>query len=236
MQISISERYKNLKHDELCLAYEYQEKKQEEKEDQKRAREELREQKKLEQEIREARERIAKENRHYTAFVNEIQAKISKSKDDEELESLRKKLSEYEQKLEELKKEESVVDYREKNAKAGYVYVISNIGAFGEQVFKIGMTRRLEPMERVEELGDASVPFKFDVHAMIFSDNAPELEAKLHKHFYTNRINKINDRKEFFRADIDEIEKVLRKSYKEGIVDFIKEAPAQQYRESLLAK
>jgi hypothetical protein len=236
MQISISDEYRKLKFDELYLAYEYQEKKQEEKEEQKRAREELREQKKLEQEIREARERIAKESKHYTAFVNDIQVKISKVKDNDELEALKQKLSEYEQKLEELKKEESIVDYREKNAKAGYVYVISNIGAFGEQVFKIGMTRRLEPMERVDELGDASVPFRFDVHAMVFSDNAPDLEAKLHRHFYTNRINKINDRKEFFKANIDEIEKVLRENYKEGIVDFIKEAPAQQYRESLLMK
>jgi hypothetical protein len=136
--------------------------------------------------------------------------------------------------FEELEKEEKVIDYREQNAKAGYVYVISNIGAFGENVYKIGMTRRLEPMDRVDELGDASVPFSFDVHAMVFSDNAPELEAKLHERFYDNRINKMNDRKEFFRADINEIEKVIKNNYKK-VVDVVKEAPAEQYRESLIA-
>jgi hypothetical protein len=88
-------------------------------------------------------------------------------------------------------------------------------------------------MERVDELGDASVPFGFDVHALIFSENAPALEAKLHEYFYNSRINKINDRKEFFKADIDEIEKVIKENYNK-IVDVVKEAPAEQYRESLL--
>jgi hypothetical protein len=92
---------------------------------------------------------------------------------------------------------------RHKNAKGGYVYVISNVGAFGEGVYKIGMTRRLEPMDRVDELGDASVPFWFDVHAMVFSENAPALEAKLHERFAPGRLNKVNGRKEFFRADIN---------------------------------
>ncbi len=95
------------------------------------------------------------------------------------------------------------------------------------------MTRRLEPLERIDELSDASVPFAFDVHAMIFSDNAPVLEAKLHEHFYKNRLNKLNDRKEFFRADIHEIEQVIRENY-DKVVDVVKEAAAEQYRESLL--
>jgi hypothetical protein len=95
------------------------------------------------------------------------------------------------------------------------------------------MTRRLEPMERIDELGSASVPFPFDVHAMVFSENAPALEAKLHEHFYNNRINKMNDRKEFFKADINEIGMVLKENY-EKIVDVVNEAPAEQYRESLL--
>ena len=125
-----------------------------------------------------------------------------------------------------------MVDYREQNAKAGYVYIISNIGAFGENLFKIGMTRRLEPLERIDELGDASVPFSFDVHALIFSDNAPSLEAKIHEHFYKDRVNKLNNRKEFFRANINDIEKVVKEHY-DNIVDIIKEAPAEQYRESL---
>ena len=102
----------------------------------------------------------------------------------------------------------------------------------GEGVYKIGMTRRLDPMERVDELGDASVPFWFDVHAMVFSDNAPSLEAKLHERFAAGRLNKVNGRKEFFRANIEEIEAVIRQHY-DPVVEVVREAAAEQYRESL---
>ena len=108
--------------------------------------------------------------------------------------------------LQEVQEKIKDVDFREANARAGYVYVISNTGAFGEGVFKIGVTRRLEPMERIDELGDASVPFDFDVHALVFSDDAFGLESALHEQFNAFRINRINTRKEFFRASIDEIE------------------------------
>ena len=145
----------------------------------------------------------------------------------------RERLEEVKGQLSELEKEEKVIDYREQNAKAGYVYIISNVGSLGENVYKIGMTRRLEPQDRIDELGDASVPFSYDVHALIFSDNAPALEAKLHEHFYKNRVNKLNNRKEFFRADIYEIEKVVKENY-DKVVDIVKEPPAEQYRESLL--
>ena len=133
---------------------------------------------------------------------------------------------------EKLDEEGRLLDYREQNARAGYVYVISNIGAFGEGVFKIGMTRRLEPMDRVDELGDASVPFRFDVHALVFSDNAPALEAKLHSHFAADRLNKVNERKEFFRADLNQIENVIRANY-DAVVEVIHASAAEQYRESL---
>src|SRR5690606_5862561 len=93
--------------------------------------------------------------------------------------------------------------------RAGHVYVISNIGSFGEGVFKIGMTRRLEPLDRIKELGDASVPFSFDVHAMIYSDDAPSLEAELHKKFADNRVNLVNLRKEFFKVDMESIKEYL---------------------------
>ena len=235
MQVSITDKYKKLKLDELHLAHEYQIKKQEEKEEQKKIREELREQQKLEQEIRAAREKIEKERKHFKAALKEIQERIKSSKGTDQENDLNEKYIELQDKLAELDGEEKLVDYREKNAKAGYVYIISNIGSFGANVFKIGMTRRLEPMDRIDELGDASVPFVFDVHALIFSDNAPELEAKLHEHFYQNRINKLNDRKEFFHADINEIEKVIKESYDKA-VEILKEAPAEQYRESLLKK
>jgi hypothetical protein len=235
--VEITSEYKKLKFEELYLAFEYQQKKEQEKEEAKRAREELREQQKLEKEIKEAREKIAKEKKHFTAAIKELEDKLAKESDEAQKALILKNLEETRVKFADLEKEEKVVDYREQNAKAGYVYIISNIGAFGENVYKIGMTRRLEPMDRIDELGDASVPFSFDVHALIFSDNAPELEAKLHEYFYDNRINKMNDRKEFFRADINEIEKVIKEHYKEHykkIVDVVKEAPAEQYRESLL--
>lgn len=232
MNARITEDYKKLKYEELYLAFEYQQKKQEEKEEQKRAREELREQQKLEQEIRQARERIAKEKKHFSQALIELEAKLAGAVTDIEKALITFKLEEVKSQYSELEKEEKVVDYREQNAKAGYVYIISNIGAFGENLFKIGMTRRLEPLERIDELGDASVPFSFDVHALIFSDNAPSLEAKIHEHFYKDRVNKLNNRKEFFRANINDIEKVVKEHYN-NVVDIVKEAPAEQYRESL---
>jgi hypothetical protein len=232
MQARITDAYKRLKYEELYLAFEYQQKKQEEKEEQRRVRDELREQQKLEQEIRQARERIAKEKKHYLQAINELESKLRDTADDSDRRNITEKLDELKGQYSDLDKEEKTIDYREQNAKAGYIYVISNMGAFGENVYKIGMTRRLEPMDRIDELGDASVPFSFDVHALIFSINAPYLEAKLHEHFHKTRINKINGRKEFYRADINEIEKVIKDNY-DKVVDIVKDAPAEQYRESL---
>jgi hypothetical protein len=233
MKSGITQEYKKLKYDELYLAYEYKRKKEEEKEAAKKAREELREQQKLERELKEARERIAKEKKHFKAAIMELETKLKEAKDEAEKALVLENLEKTQKQYAELDNEEKIIDYREQNAKAGYIYIISNIGSFGESVYKIGMTRRLEPMERVEELGDASVPFGFDVHALVFSDNAPALEAKLHEHFYNNRVNKLNNRKEFFKTDINEIEKVIKEHY-DKVVDVMKEAPAEQYRESLL--
>ena len=115
--------------------------------------------------------------------------------------------------------------------RAGHVYVISNIGSFGEQVFKIGMTRRLEPLDRVRELGDASVPFEFDVHALIFSDNAPGLEKQLHRHFLREQVNKVNPRKEFFRIGLPAIRQELEALGVE--TQWTMSAKAREYRESL---
>lgn len=232
MSVELSDRYLNLKLDELHLAHEFQLKKQEEKEEAKRVREELREQQKLEQEIRAARDKIAKERKHFVAALRDLHVRLEKTDTAEERSALLVRIAETEAGKAALDDEEKVIDYRERNAKAGYVYVVSNVGAFGEGVYKIGMTRRLDPMERVDELGDASVPFWFDVHAMVFSDNAPALEAKLHERFASGRLNKINARKEFFRADIREIEAVIRADF-DVAVEVAHEAPAEQYRESL---
>lgn len=232
MTVRLSDDYLNLKLDELRLAYEYQVKKQEEKEEAKRIKEELREQQKLEQEIRAAREKIAKERKHFIAALHDLNLRLEKATNEEDRTLLLAKISETEAVKVALDDEEKVIDYREHNAKAGYVYIISNIGAFGEGVYKIGMTRRLDPMERIDELGDASVPFWFDVHALVFSENAPALESKLHERFSAGRLNKVNGRKEFFRADITEIEAVIRANY-DAVVEVTHEAPAKQYRESL---
>ena len=217
---------------ELYLAHEYQMKRQEEKEAARQVREDQREQEKLEKEIREARAKIEKERLHFTSALQKLQLRLRAANDQQERDDLQTRIDELSNQNSQLDEEERLLDYCEQNARAGYVYVISNIGAFGDGIFKIGMTRRLEPMDRVDELGDASVPFRFDVHALVFSDNAPALEAKLHSRFAAGRLNKVNGRKEFFRADLKEIEAVIRANY-DAVVEVIHAAPAEQYRESL---
>jgi hypothetical protein len=217
---------------ELYLAHEFQVKRQEEKEEARQAREDQREQEKLEAEIRDARAKIDKDRRHFMAATQRLQQRMAASIEPREREDLQLRIDEIAAQNNRLDEAEKQLDYREQNARAGYVYVISNIGAFGEGVFKIGMTRRLEPTDRVDELGDASVPFRFDVHALVFSDNAPVLEAKLHAHFASGRLNKVNGRKEFFRADLKEIESVIRANY-DSVVEVVHVASAEEFRESI---
>lgn len=226
LSISVTAPYYQLKIDELTLAFEYQNKKQEEKEALKAARAEQREQAKLQKEIEEQRKKIEKEQTHYQTAYEKLAAQLSLHPDDEDL--LHKK-SELENKLEDIDKALSDIDYRQANMKAGYVYVISNIGSFGENIYKIGMTRRLDPQERVDELGDASVPFNFDVHAMIFSNDAPALEAALHRAFESRKVNMVNHRREFFHVTLDEIKEVIRNNF-DKTVEFIDIPDAEQYR------
>lgn len=218
--------------EELYLAHEYEVKRQEEKEAARQAREDKRESEKLEKEIREARAKIEKDRRHFASAIQKLQLRLNAANDPKEREDLQARIDEVTSQSRQLDDEELQLDYREQNASAGYVYVISNIGAFGEGVFKIGMTRRLEPLDRVDELGDASVPFRFDVHMLVFSNSARSLESKLHSHFAAGRLNKVNGRKEFFRADLKEIEAVIRANY-DAVVEVIHAAPAEQFRESL---
>lgn len=231
-KITISPVYLRLKLDELSLAIEYAIKKQDEKEEQKRIRQEMREQAKLEKELEEARKNIDKEKKHYSNALDKLNSQLEGDLSDDQKNDLLEKKAEIEGQLSNLQKALDDVDYREANQKAGYVYIISNIGAFGENVYKIGMTRRLDPMERVDELGDASVPFNFDVHAMIFSEDAPKLEAALHRAFEDRKLNMVNTRREFFRVTLDEIETVVKKNY-DKTVEFIRIPPAEQYRQSL---
>lgn len=205
-------------------------KKYEEKEEQKRIREQMREEAKLLKEIEEARKDIEKEQKHYTNALVKLNRQIETASEIDKEALLEKKI-EIENHLEQLDVSLKDIDYREANKKAGYVYIISNIGSFGEGIYKIGMTRRLDPYERVDELGDASVPFKFDVHAMIFSDDAPKLEAALHRAFDSKKLNMVNQRREFFRVSLEEIEAVVKANY-DKTVEFTRIAEAGQFRES----
>lgn len=235
MNISISPAYFDRKLQELYLAHEYQVKKQEEKEEQKRIRAEEREQAKLQKEIEAARKKLEKEQTHCKNELQRMLKQDTSSMTPEEKAAFDAKKIELESQLGEIEKGIADVDYRAANQRAGYVYVISNIGAFGENIYKIGMTRRLDPMDRVDELGDASVPFNFDVHAMIFSEDAPALETALHNAFEDRKLNMVNTRREFFRVSLDEIKEVVKQNF-DKTVEFVDVAPAEQYRESLLMK
>lgn len=226
--ISVPQDYVELKKKEAYLSYEYAQFKQQEKERLRELREQEREEAKLRKEIAEQRKKLDKERKQYEKALADLDKQIASASGDE-LEALNAKREEIVANLGEVDKASKDIDYREANQKAGYVYVISNIGSFGENVYKIGMTRRLDPMERVMELSDASVPFNFDVHAMIFTEDAPGLEAALHREFEGRKINKVNQRREFFHVTLDEIKEVVRKSY-DKTVEFVDVPDAEQYR------
>lgn len=226
MNISISPRYKALKIEELKLAFEYAQAKQKEKEELKAFREQQREEARLQREIEQERAKLTKEQTHYANAIAKLRMQLAEDPDNSDLNS---KLEELTAKYEETEKAIKDVDYREANKKAGYVYVISNIGSFGENVYKIGMTRRLDPQDRIDELGDASVPFNFDVHAMIFTDDAPALEAALHNAFAAKKVNLVNHRREFFNVTLDEIKQVIKANF-DKTVEFTEIPDAEQFR------
>lgn len=229
MDIAITPEYLTLKENEFHLAFEYQRRKQQEKEEAKAIKAEQREQAKAQKELEEQKRKIEKEQTHYQTAYEKLKSQLSLHPNDADL---LKKKEEMENQLSDIDKALNDIDYRQANMKAGYVYIISNIGSFGENVYKIGMTRRLDPQERVDELGDASVPFKFDVHAMIFSDDAPALEAALHRAFEDKKVNMVNHRREFFNVTLDEIKEVIKKNF-DKTVEFIDTPDAEQYRVSL---
>ncbi|KEH90579.1 DUF4041 domain-containing protein [Clostridium botulinum] len=229
--VTISNEYLNLKFQELYLAYEYELKKQEEKEEQKAIKERMREEAKVLKELEATKKKIEKEEIHFNKAITEIKLKLENANDSEKS-ILLNQLSKLENQLKKIENDKEDLINREQNTRAGYVYIISNIGSFGQDIYKIGMTRRLEPMDRVSELSNASVPFSFDVHAMIFSDDAPSLENKLHKEFEKYRLNKVNFRKEFFKVSLLKIEEVVKKNHNK-VVEFTKLALAEDYRKSL---
>ena len=235
IEVTIEQDYLDLKIQELKLALEYQEMKQKEKEERREARARAKEDAKVLQELKEERAKAEKEKLHYEKAIKETKNLLETCNDESQHQAIIEKLQELQQRMIEINNNIANIDYRETNQRAGYVYIISNIGSFGKNIYKIGMTRRLDPMERIYELGNASVPFNFDVHAMIFSDDAPKLETALHKAFENKKINLINKRREFFNVTLSEIEKVVKENF-DGSVEFIKNPDAQQYRETLKIK
>lgn len=192
------------------------------------------EEEKARREIEKEKIKIEKEEAQFKNEIGKLMSYLQKASDIEK-QLYVDKIKELEEKLKLVEKDKANVLEREQNTRAGYVYIISNIGSFGEDVYKIGMTRRLEPMDRVKELGSASVPFEFDVHAMIFSQDAPDLENTLHNTFRSKQVNRVNDRKEFFKVSLNEIESVVKENYN-ATVTFTMMAEAYQYRETLKIK
>lgn len=220
----------DLKLEELYLTHEYALKKQEEREEQRRIKEQIKEEQKAIKEFEDARIQAEKDERTYQKALLQAQKDLEKA-NEAERSAFETKIAELQAQLQEAESRKERAKSQAQLTKCGYIYVISNIGSFGENIYKIGMTRRLEPMDRINELGDASVPFKFDVHALIFSENAPELEAKLHNHFKDKAVNLVNLKKEFFNVSLSEIEKVVHENYAE--IEFTQIAEAKDYRETL---
>lgn len=194
-----------------------------EKERQQKIREQIREEARVIREYKRELERVERERQLIEQAIAAAMRKAG-AEHSAEVDALRTKLAEAEERGRRTQAQAELT-------KAGHVYVISNLGAFGEHIYKVGMTRRLIPNDRVRELGDASVPFPFDVHMMIASDNAPTLESTLHRALHRYRVNKVNFRKEFFRVDLDSIRKIVEANH--GVVEFQAEPEASEYRQTL---
>lgn len=230
-RIFINYNYVGLRIEELSLTHEYHEKKQQEKEEQAEIREQMREEKRVEDEIRKAQEDAEREEKAFQRALDKATKEADKAQG-EKLDSLNQKIAQLKFDLEMAQLKGQRALSMAQQTKSGHVYVISNLGSFGENVYKIGMTRRLDPNDRVKELGDASVPFSFDVHAMIKSDDAPKLEKLLHKKFDNARVNKINKRKEFFNVSLEEIEDFISEHH-DADVEFQRTMIAEQFRQSV---
>lgn len=219
MEMRIADAFHALRIEEIELTADYLIKKQEERETAREERERLREERKVELELAAERERLDKERSHLVTALERIRASGSSDPD------LERKLSELDSAI-------TQNDYRAANIRAGYVYVISNRGAFGDHVVKIGLTRRLEPVDRISELGDASVPFRFDLHALYFSEDAVTIENELHEHFADRRMNRANMRREFFFATPAEVRAVLAEKVG-NLLEFTERAESTEYLQSV---
>jgi hypothetical protein len=219
MEMHISDAFHQLRTEEIELTADFLMKKQEERELAREERERLREERKVAQELAAERERLDKERAHLVTAVERLRAMGSSN-------------PELENKLAEIDSAIARNDYRAANIRAGYVYVISNRGAFGDHIVKIGLTRRLEPRERIDELGGAAVPFRFDIHALYFSEDAVTLENELHHHFKDRRVNYANMRREFFFANPAEVRSVLIEKIG-SLLEFAEHPESTEYLQSV---
>jgi hypothetical protein len=230
MQVSISDSYMELKLAELRLEHELEQKKREAVEEQRRAREQLREQEKALREAEAERKTAEEDEDRFAKALDKAKVEVAEAKGEEHA-RLTSRILQLEEELARAQKRKERASALAELTTVGYVYVLSNIGSFGEHVFKIGMTRRLEPNDRVKELSDASVPFGFDVHAMVYSENAPALESAFHKRFADRTMNPLNPRKEFFQVTIDELESFARENNLK--ISFTHLPEAREYRETM---
>lgn len=237
-QIRITRLYFDSKLSELHLVHEQREKVQEEKDEQRRIREEMKEEAKATAEIERAQADAEREEERKQVALARAQEEFAKLTADAErtavqekqLEKLSGLVNKLETELKDAIDQKAKAVARAQLTRSGHVYVLSNIGSFGENVFKIGLTRRLDPYERVDELGDASVPFGFDVHAIIYAEDAPKLENALHREFNERRVNRVNGRKEYFRVSLDEITTAVQKHH--GLVTMVMSAEAEEWRKT----
>ena len=227
--IYISPEYGDLKIEELRLVHEHQEKLQAEKEEQYRIREQIREEARAQRELEKAQQEAEREEKRYQEALDRARREIEQSTGQrhDRLQSEIQRLNEL---LLEAQANKERAMSRAQMTRSGHVYIISNIGSFGEHVYKIGMTRRLHPEDRIRELGGASVPFRFDVHAMIYSEDAPALENALHHALEKQSVNRINARKEFFNVSLEEIEKIIRQQNVNA--QFLRIPPAEEFRKT----
>lgn len=226
----ISEVYHSARVEELKWAVVAQELKWQEQEEQRQIREQISEEEKARKEYEKAIKEAEKEELTLKRLIEKAESQVARA-NEEQKQQFQQKLEELQQKLSQAEEKNQRALSMAQQTRTGNVYIISNIGSFGEDIYKIGMTRRLEPLDRVRELGDASVPFEFDVHAMIYCDDAPALEKQLHRKFLKSQLNKINPRKEFFKLDIHDVRNYLESM---GIsCKWTLTAEAKQYRETL---
>lgn len=226
----ITEEYLSARLDELKWAVVTQELKLQEREEQRRIQEAIREEEKARRDYEKAIREAEKEEQMLQQAMEKVRKQLEGA-NEEQRQQYEQQIADLQAKYEEAEARNQRAISMAQQTRRGHVYVISNEGSFGDNVYKIGLTRRLEPLDRVKELGDASVPFEFDVHAMIYSEDAPTLENELHRHFDETRLNKINTRKEFFKATLHEIREIIEARGIEA--HWTMAAEAREYRESL---